>query len=178
MSLTFSMPYRGYQDTLSSLFFNNPIFITMKPIILCATVLITIHAAAAGFTNNPSVTEKTRVNFAILFKNASAITWSQSAGTTEAYFTAGHIKTRAIFNSKGRLIQTTRYAKEGLLSPMAFSAITLDYPGKKIHGVTEVSDKNGTLYRVILKDDQYYTHINSSHTGDIEFVTRYKRGDL
>ena len=102
---------------------------------------------------------------------------SETANSAEAYFTANDVKTRATFDTKGNLIQTVRYYKEDKLSPVVLAGVKSSFAGKEIHGVTEVSNKNGVNYRIVLKDNKHYTHINANSTGDTEVVSKYTRGD-
>ncbi|MCH5686584.1 hypothetical protein LWM68_21400 [Niabella sp. W65] len=61
-----------------------------------------------------------------------------------------------------------------LLYAMPLKTIT---QGKEVHGVTEVTNKNGTNYRIVLKDSKHYIHINANEAGDTALVSKYTRGD-
>ncbi|MCH5718237.1 hypothetical protein [Niabella hibiscisoli] len=149
----------------------------MKNLILSAATLLTITFSAAASPVEPTVTEKAQATFVSIFKSAVNVTWRETANSTEAFFTTNDVKTRATFDTKGNLIQTIRYYKEDKLSPVVLAGVTAAFPGKEIHGVTEVSNKNGVNYRIVLKDNKHYTHINANSTGDTEVVSKYKRGD-
>jgi predicted mannosyl-3-phosphoglycerate phosphatase (HAD superfamily) len=149
----------------------------MKNLILSAATLLTITFSAAASPVEPVVSEKVQATFTSIFKSAVDVTWSKTANSAEAYFTANDIKTRATFDTKGNLIQTVRYYKEDKLSPVVLAGVASSFVGKEIHGVTEVSNKNGVNYRIVLKDNKHYTHINANSTGDTEVVSKYTRGD-
>ncbi len=148
----------------------------MKTLILSAVTLLTITFNAAA-SPEPSVNEKAQATFVTIFKTAINVTWSETANSTEAFFITNSVKTRATFDTKGNLIQTIRYYHSDKLSPVVLAGVRSAFPGKEIHGITEVSNKNGTNYRIVLKDDKNYTHINADGTGDTEVVSKYKRGD-
>jgi hypothetical protein len=149
----------------------------MKNLILSAATLLTITFSAVASPVKPVVSEKTQETFTSLFKSAVNVTWSEAGDNAEAFFTVNEVKTRATFDAKGNLIQTVRYYKEDKLSPVVLAGVTSSFPGKEIHGITEVSNKNGVNYRIVLKDNKHYTHINANSTGDTEVVSKYKRGD-
>jgi hypothetical protein len=148
----------------------------MKTLILSAITLLTITFNATA-SPEPSVNEKAQATFVTIFKGAVNITWSATANSTEAFFINNDTRTRATFDAKGNLIQTIRYYQSDKLSPVVLAEVTSAFPGKEIHGITEVSNKNGINYRIVLKDNKYYTHINANSTGDAEVVSKYKRGD-
>lgn len=149
----------------------------MKNLILSAATLLTITFSAVASPVKPVVSEKTRATFTSIFKSAVNVTWSETGNNAEAFFTVNEVKTRATFDAKGNLIQTVRYYKEDQLSPVVLAGVTSSFPGKEIHGVTEVSNNNGVNYRIVLKDNKHYTYINANSTGDTEVVSKYKRGD-
>ncbi len=149
----------------------------MKNLILSVATLLTITYTAAASPVEPVVSEKAKATFSSIFKNATDVTWSETGNNEEAFFTANEVKTRATFDAKGNLVQTIRYYKEDKLSSVVLAGVASSFPGKEIHGVTEVSNKNGINYRIVLKDNKHYTHINANSTGDTEVVSKYNRGD-
>ncbi len=149
----------------------------MKNLILSAATLLTISLTAAAAPVEPVISEKTQATFTANFRNATDVTWSETANSTEEFFTTSDVKTRATFDTKGNLVQTIRYYQEDKLSPVVLAGVNASFPGKEIHGVTEVSNKNGVNYRIVLKDKKHYTHINANSDGDTEVVSKYIRGD-
>lgn len=149
----------------------------MKNLILSAATLLLITFSAAASPVEPLVSEKAQATFTSIFKSAVDVTWSETDNNAEAFFIVNDIKTRATFDTKGNLIQTIRYYNEDKLSSVVLAGVKSSFPGKEIHGVTEVSNKNGVNYRIILKDNKNYTHINANSTGDTEVVSKYTRGD-
>lgn len=149
----------------------------MKNLILSAAVLLTVSFSAAASTAEPVVNEKAQRTFVTIFKDADNVTWSHTGNHYEAFFDNDGIKTRVTIDTKGNLLQTIRYYGENNLPANVLYAIKNDYKGKEVYGVTEVTNKNGTHYRVVLKDSKHYTHINANQAGDTEWVARHTRGD-
>ena len=148
----------------------------MKYLILSAAVIFVLAFNAAATTAEP-VNEKVLKTFSQIFKEADNVSWTNTGTHFEAYFVVDDVKTRALLDEKGTLVQTIRYYKEDGLPSNVLYNIKKAHQGKEIWGVTEVANKNGVNYRVVLKDDKNYTHINANSTGDIETVKKYKRGD-
>lgn len=148
----------------------------MKNLILSAALLLTVAANAKPIDVYPE-NEKVVKTFNEVFKEANDVTWNNTGRFYEAFFTIASIKTRAMIDNKGNLIQTIRYYKENELPANVLYSVKKEYAGKDIFGVTEVSNKNGTNYRIILRDEKSYTHINANNIGDTEVVFEYKRGD-
>jgi hypothetical protein len=147
----------------------------MKNLILSAIVIlsVTFHAGAAV----KPVNDKAQQTFNLLFKDATNVKWTDAGNNYEAFFNSEGIKTRVTIDAKGNLLQTIRYYNESYLPANVLYNIKNDYKGKDIFGVTEVTDKSGVSYRIVLKDDKYYTHIKANNSGDTELVAKHKRGD-
>lgn len=148
----------------------------MKNLILSAAVILTLTLNAAAATAKP-VNDKAQKTFDLLFKDADNVKWSDAGNNYEAFFDSEGIKTRVTIDAKGNLLQTIRYYGENNLPANVLYNVKNDYKGKAVFGVTEVTNKNGVNYRIVLKDDKYYTHINANNSGDTELVAKYKRGD-
>lgn len=149
----------------------------MKNLILSAAVLLTIGYNAVASPVTPVVNEKAQKTFITIFKDAADVTWSNAGNHYEAYFENAGIRTRVTIDAKGNLLQTIRYYSENRLPANVLYSVKNDYKDAGIHGVTEVTNKNGTNYRVVLKDSKHYIHINANEAGDTALVSKYTRGD-
>lgn len=149
----------------------------MKKLILSAAVLLTVTFSSFAAPADPLVNDKAQKTFNTIFKDADDVSWSDAGNDYEAFFTVDGIKTRALIDVKGNLIQTIRYYGAEKLSPLVLASIQSSYKGHDIFGITEVSNKNGVNYRIVLRDSKHYTHINANSAGETELVKRYKRGD-
>ena len=148
----------------------------MKNLILSAAFILTLAFNAAAAPKEP-VNEKVQHTFNQIFKEALDVKWSNIGNRFEAFFTSDGIKTRATLDVKGNLIQTIRYFGEDNLPANVLYGIKKEYRSKEIFGVTEVTNQLGVNYRIVLKDDKHYTHINANSKGETEVVSKYKRGD-
>lgn len=149
----------------------------MKNLILSAAFIFTLAGAATAAPVEPA-NENVLRTFSQIFKEAYNVSWTNTGNHFEAYFEGdNNIKTRALLDVKGNLVQTIRYYQGDDLPSNVLYSIKKDFKNKEIWGVTEISNKNGVNYRIILKDDKHYTHVNANTAGETEVVSRYKRGD-
>jgi hypothetical protein len=148
----------------------------MKNMILSSALLfsVAVHSAVAGvYPGN----EKVVKTFNEVFKNARNIIWSNTAHLYNVSFSIASVRASAILDNKGNLLQTVRYYNEDRLPATILYAIRKDYPRKDIFGVTEVSNKHGIIYRIVLKDEKSYMYIHANSYGESEVISKYKRGD-
>ena len=133
----------------------------MKKIFLSiCTGLLLITAQAA----DPSpISEKAIKSFNESFKNAANISWLADKSTYEVYFEQNEIKSRIKYSEDGTMLQTMRYYDGSKLPLMVSAKLAKKYAGKKVFGITEVSDMQTISYHIILEDEKNWIHV----TGDI-----------
>jgi|SRR5690606_7689549 hypothetical protein len=148
----------------------------MKKLIFSAVFAISF--AMSAFAINPNnVDDKVLKSFNETFAGATQVSWTQVANHYEAFFISGDVKTRALLDHKGRILQTIRYYGKELLPASVADAVTENYKNKEIFAITEVQNKYGTNYRIVLKDQKQYLHLNANSKGDIEVAKVFNRGD-
>lgn len=147
----------------------------MKSLILSAAIIFALTINAGATNTDPF--EKVLKTFNETFKDAGNVSWTNSGKHYEASFVDNDVKTRVKLDAKGNLVEMVRYYKEDKLPATILYAVKKNYAGAEVTGVTEVSNKYGVNYRVVLKDDKYYTHINVKDSGETEIISKYKRGD-
>jgi len=148
----------------------------MKNMILSAVLLFNVATNSTAANTYPE-NEKVIKTFNEVFKNARNVIWSGTAHFYKASFFVASVRVSAMLDNKGNLVQTIRYYKEEGLPINTLYATKKDYPHKDIFGVTEVSNKHGVVYKIVLRDEKSYTYINANSSGESEVVAKYKRGD-
>lgn len=149
----------------------------MKTLILSAAFILALTGSTFANAADPA-NENVLRTFGQIFKEAYNVSWSNTGDHFEAYFVGDNdVKTRALLDAKGNLVQTIRYYKEENLPSNVLYTLKKEFKDKDIWGVTEVSNKNGVNYRIVLRDDKNYTHVNANSLGETEVVSKYKRGD-
>lgn len=146
----------------------------MKTLILSAALLfsVAVNASNANPTN-----EKVTKTFNQIFSNAQNVNWSNTGKYFQAAFTAATIKTRAIFDAKGNLVQTIRYYGETELPSNVLYNVKKAFPGNEVFGVTEVSNQNGIQYNIVLRNDDQYTNITTDDSGEVIINNEFERAD-
>ncbi|ANH83344.1 hypothetical protein A8C56_22265 [Niabella ginsenosidivorans] len=148
----------------------------MKLFILTAALLFGLNAMAT--TVNPTVNEKILKTFNEVFTNARNVQWSTTAEYSEASFSAGSVSSRAMFDNNGKLIRTIRYYNENHLPSNIVYKLKKKYEGREIYGVTEVTNKDGINYNVVLRDSKNIYNVAVAGDGTITLSKKFKRGDI
>ena len=139
----------------------------MKKIIFaCLTAL----SCATAVTAAPAsiVTEKVLKVFHDAFPEVKQPVWYNFDNYYEVYFTnPDNSSCRIDYNPDGIVLSTTRYYTSQNLAPAIRAKVNEKYPGKKIFGITEVSNNDNVTYHIVLEDDKYWLNIQSDATGNI-----------
>lgn len=139
----------------------------MKKIIFaCLTALI---STTSLFAAPPSiVTEKVLKVFRDAFPEVKEPTWYNFDTYYEVYFTnPDNSSCRIDYNPEGIVLSTTRYYTSQNLAPAIRAKVNEKYPGKKIFGITEVSNNENVTYHIVLEDDKNWLTVQSDATGNI-----------
>lgn len=144
----------------------------MKKIIFA--ILVSIISSTSIFAN-PSglVTEKVLKVFHEAFPEVKQPTWYSFENYYEVYFTnPDHSSCRIDYDPNGTVLSTTRYYPQENLSPAIRAKVNEKYPGKKIFGITEISNSEKLSYHIVLEDDKYWYTIESNETGNIKLENK------
>ena len=137
-----------------------------KIIFVCLAAIIATTSTFAA----PSsiVTEKVLKVFHDAFPEVTQPIWYNFDNYYEVYFTnADNTSCRIDYNPDGIVLSTTRYYGSQNLSPAIRAKVNEKYPGKKIFGITEVSNSEMVIYHIVLEDSKYWLNIESDATGNI-----------
>ncbi|MCH5716262.1 hypothetical protein [Niabella hibiscisoli] len=84
----------------------------MKNLILSTAFMLAVIGSASASTVEPA-NEYVLKTFGQIFKEAINVSWTNTGDHFEAYFVGdNNVKTRALLDAKGNLVQTIRYYKE------------------------------------------------------------------
>jgi hypothetical protein len=134
---------------------------------MCAIAFISTTSIFAA--PMPSVNDKVLKVFHEAFPEVKAPTWYDFEDYYEVFFTnPDNSSCRIDYNPSGDILRTTRYYFEKDLSPVIRAKVCEKYPGKKIFGITEVSNNEKVIYHITLEDDQYWYNLESDATGSIK----------
>ena len=106
--------------------------------------------------------------FSDAFPEVKQPTWYNFDNYYEVYFTnADNSSCRIDYSPDGIVLSTTRYYTSQNLSPVIRAKVNEKYPGKKIFGITEVSNSDLLKFHIVLEDDKYWLNIQSDAMGNI-----------
>jgi len=146
--------------------------ITMKKLIICLCLFAAIGAAAM---EPPEVNEKVLKAFKETFYKAQDVVWHESKNTYQASFTQSEILTRAIYDTDGNLLRTTRYYSEEYLPINIITKLKKKFEGKSIYGVTESATEEEVVYQIVLEDTKNWYIVNSDNSGSLEVSKKYRK---
>lgn len=144
----------------------------MKKLIICLCLFASIAAAAV---EPPEVNEKVLKAFNETFIKAQDVVWHEMQNTYQASFKQSEIVTRAIYDTEGNLLRTTRYYSEEHLPLSILTKLKKKYEGKKIFGVTESSTEQESFYQVVLEDEKNWYIVISDNAGSLELSKKYRK---
>ena len=134
--------------------------------IICLCLVAIISATSVFAVPASLVTEKVLKVFHETFPEVKQPSWYTFDNNYEVFFTnADNSSCRIDYTPEGIVISTTRYYTEQNLSPVIRAKVNEKYPGKKIFGITEVSNSENVTYYIVLHDDKYWYNIESDATG-------------
>ncbi|MEO8412141.1 MAG: hypothetical protein ABI472_00715 [Ginsengibacter sp.] len=146
---------------------------------ICVCLAAFISATSIFAAPAPVVTEKVLKVFHDAFPEVKQPTWYSFEGYYEVFFTNpdNNMSCRIDYSPDGEVLSTTRYYTEPDLSPVIRAKIYEKYPGKKIFGITEVSNSEKIEYHIVLEDNKYWYNIESNATGDIRLEKKLTKAD-
>jgi len=148
----------------------------MKKIFVAVAVLITMNSFAA----DAPVSEKVLKAFNETFGYAKQVDWSEhtieKTKMYEAYFKEGTTATRIRYDVDGNILYTLRTYKEQGLPMLIQTRLKKDYAGKKVFGVTEVTNSEGVVYEISLEDEKSWTILRCDANGYFNQHKKYKKG--
>ena len=148
----------------------------MKKKLLAATCLIGILTVST-FSAQAEINQKVLQSFRAVFAEAKHIKWTEYPDHYYVSFMQNDILVKASYDKDGNLLNSMRYYKEQRLPLNILYKVKRAYPTKTVDIVTEVSDNDGTVYFVQLKDDKGWTVIKSDESGNFEETDRINKID-
>jgi hypothetical protein len=152
----------------------------MKKIIFaCLTAFISTTAVFAAPVSPASVvTEKVLKVFHDAFPEVKQPSWYNFDNYYEVYFTnADNTSCRIDYSPDGIVLSTTRYYTSQNLAPAIRAKVNEKYPGKKIFGITEVSNNEMVTYHIVLEDEKYWLTVQSDATGNISLEKKLVKSE-
>lgn len=144
----------------------------MKKLIILTCLFATLSVAAS---NPPEVNEKVLKAFNETFMKATDVVWNEMQNLYEARFKQSEIVTRAIYDTEGNLLRTTRYYSQENLPINILTKLQKRYAGKSVYGVTELSSEDEVSYHITLQDEKNWYIIKADNYGNLELTKKFQK---
>ena len=144
-----------------------------KILFICLFALV---SSASVFAAPRDVNEKVLKIFREAFPEVKQPSWYTFDNYYEVYFiNADNSSCRIDYNTDGTIMSTKRYYSASELSPFIKAKVNEKYPGKKIFGITEVSNSENLTYNIVLEDEKNWYNIESDATGVIKLNKKLEK---
>jgi hypothetical protein len=144
----------------------------MKKLFIFLCLFAALGAAA---TTPPEVNEKVLKAFNETFAKATDVVWHETQNAYMASFKQSEIITRATYDTDGNLLRTTRYYAEENLPIHIRAKLKTKYSGKKVHGITEITEDDEVAYHIVLQDEKNWYVVKSDNWGSFELTKKYRK---
>ncbi|RYY61314.1 MAG: hypothetical protein EOO05_06780 [Chitinophagaceae bacterium] len=142
----------------------------MKKIILLLLVVASVPALAAD-----SLGTKLADKFSAAFPQAKNVKWYTEGENTAVYYENEGITSHIWYDAQGEVLKTRRYYSEKDLTPFMKVKVNQRYPGKEIHGITEISNRDGLFYVITLEDQKNWIQARFESTGESSLIQKMKK---
>ena len=142
-------------------------------LILSAALTLVVGSAFAG--NVTDVTQKVRDSFKKSFANAQVLEWTEAGDFLKATFLTNGVRAEAYFTNEGELAGSIRSVFADQLPLSVVSAINSKYEEPVMLEVFEISNAQGTKYRVTLESDNNKIRVMSDASGNIVSSEKIKK---
>lgn len=142
--------------------------------ILTAVAFLAIACMPALASGGPGVTEEVQAAFEKEFSGAESVHWKEAGDYVKASFVYQGCVTEAYFSKDGQLEGTVRAVFFNQLPIAVMTSVNKRFDDAEVLDVYEISNANGTSYRVTLTSDNKKFRVLADSSGNILEKTRLK----
>lgn len=143
----------------------------MKRIIIASVLLLSF-----AFSASAAITEKVLKAFNETFHNAKQVQWHEYETAYQVNFLHNDIATSVVYDKEGNILEARRHSKEDILPLIIREKLKKRFDGKEVWGVTEVTTKDRTTYRIVLHDSQKWVIVDSDSYGVLFVREKFNKG--
>ncbi len=147
----------------------------MKKIILSLSLLLTVAVTTAVAAAEPGINEQVKESFKKEFAGAELIRWADAGDYVKATFILRGYRTEAYFAQDGQLEGTVRSLFYNQLPLAVMTSLDKRYATADIIDVTEITNGNGTAYRVTVEANGKKFRVRIDTAGNITDIERLKK---
>lgn len=147
----------------------------MKRKLVTLTLAFVMIGATAFATNGPKVSEKILASFNKEFPGAQHVKWNESNDYLSAVFVLSDFRAEAWFDVNGELLGTSRDLLYNQLPLAVMRSIESRFPDASPIEVKEITNSNGTSYRLVLDTKKVKYTVKSNADGEIYITDKTKK---
>ncbi|MCC7400956.1 MAG: hypothetical protein IT214_05685 [Chitinophagaceae bacterium] len=145
-----------------------------KYFLFLAFALVTgISCAFAGV--KPEVSPRVQHSFEKEFPKASVIAWGEDEGYIKATFVMNYSRMEAWFNEEGKLLGAVRNLSFSQLPLNVVKGINNRYPSANVIEILEITNEEGTTYRVTANEKNKTMILVSTPEGHVVKTGRVRK---
>jgi hypothetical protein len=147
----------------------------MKKIILGLTMLMAIGVSSAFANDELKVNEKVLSSFGKDFTFAKNVKWSEESGYLKVRFTISDMLTEAYYTKDGEFVGSARSLLFAQLPLSVIHEFNKNYKEESVLSILEITNSEGTSYRIWLEKDNRKIKLNATSFGEITVLERSKK---
>ncbi|MES1218964.1 MAG: hypothetical protein ABUT20_25885 [Bacteroidota bacterium] len=147
----------------------------MKKLILGLSMMIAIGVSSAFANDELKVSDKVLSSFGKDFTLAKNVQWREEGGYIKARFTVSDMLIEAYYTADGEFIGSARNLLFEQLPLSVIREFNQRYDEASVLNVLEVTNSEGTSYRIWLEKDNKKIKLNASSAGEITVVEKVKK---
>lgn len=129
--------------------------------------------AVVTYANMPN--DKVLKSFKATFSSPQEVKWYEHKDYYEVSFLQAEVRANVKYDLEGNFMSATRYYKEQQLHTHILFKLKKRYPGKKIFGITELTNNEEINYYIKLEDDKNWVTVKVSSNGQMELYEKYRK---
>jgi hypothetical protein len=143
----------------------------MKRIIFASVLLLSF-----AFSAKAAITEKVLKAFSETFQNAKEVQWHEYETAYQVNFLYNDITTSVVYDRDGNIVEARRHSREDILPLVIREKLKKRFSNQQIWGVTELTVRDQTSYRVVLHDEKKWYIVDSDSNGVLFVSNKFNKG--
>ncbi len=132
--------------------------------------ILSLNATSA----KAEISQRTLQSFHSVFAEAKHVKWMEFPDHYLVSFSQNDVLVKASYDRDGNLLNSIRYYKEQRLPLNILCKVKKENPNRNIEIVTEVSNEEGVVYFIQLKDKKGWTILKSDASGNLELTDKFQ----
>jgi hypothetical protein len=147
----------------------------MKKIILGLSMLMAIGITSAFANDDLKVNDRVLTSFGKDFTFAKNVQWREEGDYLKARFTISDMLTEAYYTKDGEFVGSARNLLFAQLPLSVIHEFNKNYNEASIMSILEITNAEGTSYRIWLEKNNRKIKLSASSMGEITVVEREKK---